>query len=96
MRKGVLRTPPLSDRILDSITRARVLEAYGGVEEPATLADLRGADEAFVASTVREVLPVSAVDDVELPVVGGPVTQAAARALQARIAQELAGVPVPA
>jgi branched-chain amino acid aminotransferase len=89
---GRLYTPPLEDRVLDSITRARVLEAYGGEERSCVLEDLRGlAQEAFIASTVREVMPIAAIDDFELPVAPGAVTLEARAALARRIADELAG-----
>src|SRR5437588_1055735 len=55
-RDGTLRTPPLSEHILGSITRARILETVDVVEEPCTREDLLGAEEAFLASTVREVM----------------------------------------
>ena len=86
---GELYTPPLDDHVLDSITRARVLAAYGGEERVTTLDDVRAAEEAFIASTVREVLPIAAIDDAELPHAPGPVTLAASAALQQRIQEEL-------
>jgi branched-chain amino acid aminotransferase len=89
VRDGVVRTPPLSDHILASITRARVIEAVGAVEEPCTREDAEGADEAFLASTVREVMAVSAVEDTALEA-GGPLTTHAAGALRDRIQRELA------
>ncbi len=89
---GKLYTPPLEDRVLDSITRSRVLEAYGGEERSCVLEDLRGlAQEAFIASTVREVMPIAVIDDFELPVAPGSVTLEARAALARRIADELAG-----
>jgi branched-chain amino acid aminotransferase len=93
VRDGELLTPPLEDRILASITRARVLEECAVSEEPCTLDDLRGAEEAFIASTVREVMPIAAIDDLELPAAPGPVTAEAGRRLAARIEREL-GVAV--
>jgi branched-chain amino acid aminotransferase len=88
---GELLTPPLEDRILASITRARVLEDSGAREAVCTLDDVARADEAFIASTVREVMPIAAVDRIELPLAPGPVTQAAAERLRRRIERELAG-----
>jgi branched-chain amino acid aminotransferase len=85
---GTLRTPPLDDHILDSITRRLLLEVMDVVQEPCSLDDLAGADEAFLASTVREVQPVAAIDDAELPV-GGPLSEQAARGLSERISAEL-------
>src|SRR5438270_10075745 len=55
---GELFTPPLDEHILASITRALVIEAAGAVERPCTLDELLTADEAFLASTTREVEPI--------------------------------------
>ena len=92
VRDGALLTPPLSDHILDSITRARVMQATQVREEPCTLDVLRGASEAFLASTVREVQPVAAIEDIELTP-NGPVTQDAARRTRALIEAELGAAP---
>ena len=92
---GRLYTPPLADHVLASITRARVLEVAGGEERATTLDEARGADEAFIASTVREVLPIAAIDDAQLPAAPGPVTRAASEALRRRIQEELAAEPAP-
>ncbi len=87
--RGELLTPPLADRILASITRACVIEECGAREEICTLDDVANAEEAFLASTVREVLPIAAVDDIALPAAPGPVTQTAAERLRRRIASAL-------
>jgi branched-chain amino acid aminotransferase len=92
---GRLLTPPLSDGILDSITRARLLEELDVREAPCTLDDVRVAQEAFIASSVREVMPIAVVDDIVLPHAPGPVTEAALEAFRQRVARELA-VPAPA
>jgi branched-chain amino acid aminotransferase len=89
---GRLLTPPLDDRILNSITRERVMAETDAQEAVCTLDDVRGAEEAFIASSVREVMPIAAVDDIELPSAPGPVTQAAREALARRIEREL-GAP---
>ena len=86
---GSLHTPPLSDGILDSITRSRLLEELDVVEAPCTLDDVRAAEEAFIASSVREVLPIAAVGEIELPHAPGPVTDAAHAAFKQRVAREL-------
>jgi branched-chain amino acid aminotransferase len=86
---GVLRTPPLEERILASITRARLLECCDVREETLVVDDLRGAEEAFIASTVREVMPISAIDGVPLPAAPGPVTEAAHAALRSLVEREL-------
>jgi branched-chain amino acid aminotransferase len=89
---GALCTPPLEDRILASITRQRLLDECGAAEAVCTLDDLHGAEEAFIASTVREVMPIAAIDDIALPSAPGPVTQAARERLVRRIEGEL-GAP---
>ncbi|MFL5755173.1 MAG: aminotransferase class IV, partial [Chloroflexota bacterium] len=48
---GTVCTPPLDEHILASITRDRVLNLLEVDERPATLDDVRGASEAFLAST---------------------------------------------
>jgi branched-chain amino acid aminotransferase len=91
-RDGVLRTPPLDDHILASITRARVLEEVEVVEEPCPAEEIARADEAFLASTTREVHAIAAIDGRALPAAPGPLTEAAAAAFRARVEREL-GVP---
>jgi branched-chain amino acid aminotransferase len=87
---GRLHTPPLADGILDSITRRRLLEECAVTEAPCTLDDVRAAEEAFIASSVREVMPIASVDDIALPHAPGPVTEAAHAAFTQRVARELA------
>lgn len=86
---GVLRTPSLDNPILDSITRDRIIRAVQVEEGTFHVADLLDASEAFLASTTREVQPVSMIDDAELrwP---GPQTDAAASAFAQSITTELA------
>jgi branched-chain amino acid aminotransferase len=86
-----LLTPPLTDRVLDSITRRRLLALVPSArEEVITREDLDGAHEAFLASTTREVQAVRSVDDLVLPAAPGPLTSAAASAFQAGVRAELA------
>jgi branched-chain amino acid aminotransferase len=92
VKDGALLTPPLEDRILASITRDRVIAETGAQEAVCTLDDVRAAEEAFIASSVREVMPIAAVDAIELPSAPGPVTEAAREALARRIKREL-GAP---
>jgi branched-chain amino acid aminotransferase len=82
-----LCTPPLSEHILASITRDRLLQIAEVVERPCTMQDLHEAREAFLASTTREVQSIAAIEDLELP--EGARTREVARALRARIQQEL-------
>jgi branched-chain amino acid aminotransferase len=84
---GAIHTPPLSEHVLESITRRIVLEVAGASETTATREQVASAQEAFVASSVREVIPVSRIEDRELP--GGDVTERTARAVRAHIDSEL-------
>jgi branched-chain amino acid aminotransferase len=85
---GELRTPSLDTGILDSITRDRILAALDVAEGDYDADDLRGAEQAFLASTTREVQPISAVDGRELP--GAPTrAREAGDALRAAIEREL-------
>ncbi|MHA6784257.1 aminotransferase class IV [Pseudonocardia saturnea] len=77
-----LHTPPLADHVLDSITRRHVLAVSGAMERSLTRAGLADLDEAFLASTTREVQPVSAIDGRDLPAAPGPLTAAAAEAFR--------------
>ena len=82
VKQGAALTPPLDAGLLPGITREFLFEigaARGiGVREAVLRDDdLYGADEAFLTSTTRELLPVVQVDD--RPVGGGrpgPVTRA--------------------
>jgi branched-chain amino acid aminotransferase len=86
---GRLYTPPLEDRILPSITRAYVIEECEATEQPCTLDDIATAEEAFIASTVRVVMPIAVIDEVEIPAAPGPVTADAAERMDRRIEREL-------
>jgi len=82
-------TPPLDDHILDSITRRRLLQACEISERPIAADELADVQEAFLASTVREVLPVHSIDGRALPTVAGPLTNDADDRVRALIVQEL-------
>jgi branched-chain amino acid aminotransferase len=86
---GELFTPPLDEHILASITRAVVIEAASALERACSLDELLAADEAFLASTTREVEPIAAVDDraFDAP---GPVSSRVAAAAEALIRERLA------
>ncbi|HEX4806439.1 MAG TPA: aminotransferase class IV [Conexibacter sp.] len=84
---GAVRTPPLSDHILESITRALVIELSAAEERSCTLDELLAADEVFLVSTTRELQPVATVDGRALPL--GPVARELAERLHARILHDL-------
>jgi len=67
IRRGVLVTPPESERILSGVTRTVVLEVarHGGVpveERAVRIEELRIADEAFLTGTTVEILPLICLD----------------------------------
>jgi branched-chain amino acid aminotransferase len=74
---GVLCTPPLTDEILDSITRRVLLRRLPVQEHTCTRDDLLTCREAFAASAAREVQPVAAIEDRVFAAAPGPVTRAA-------------------
>lgn len=61
---GRIHTPPLTDGCLPGITREVLLELGQGrvVETPLTLDNLYEADEVFITSTTRDLLPVREID----------------------------------
>jgi branched-chain amino acid aminotransferase len=74
---GTVVTPPPDAGILPGITRARVLAACAGLgiaaeERPLAIDELRSADELFVTSAVRGVVPVTRLDGAARA--PGPVT----------------------
>jgi branched-subunit amino acid aminotransferase/4-amino-4-deoxychorismate lyase len=95
-KAGRLATPAGADGLLAGRTRERVLALAAGLgvacERRSLLpAELAGADEAFTASSVREILPVVAVDGA---VIGdgrpGPLTRRVQAAYRDLVAGELA------
>jgi branched-chain amino acid aminotransferase len=87
---GTLRTPSLEVGILASITRDRLMRELEVEEGSFPLGELLGAREAFLASTVREVQGVAAVNETEMPECLGERTEEAAGAFAAVLERELA------
>jgi branched-chain amino acid aminotransferase len=78
VRGGEALTPPLAVGLLPGITRWRLLQLAAAAGIPCREAELRGADlrdadELFITSSIRGVLPVSRIDDRVLPV--GAITR---------------------
>jgi branched-chain amino acid aminotransferase len=87
--EGSLRTPAISAGILESITRAQIVRSLHVEEGEFEVDDLTATHEAFLASTVREVQPVAAIDGRELQAPGPRTTEAVgafARSLQSALA----------
>jgi branched-chain amino acid aminotransferase len=67
IKKGVLRTPPLSAGILSGVTRAVVMELAGQAghpvrEELLNRFDVYTADEAFLTGSASEIAPIRSYD----------------------------------
>ena len=73
VRGGLVLTPPLASGCLAGVTRALVLEWTDAVERDLPLSILDEADELFLTSSTRDVMPVHAVGDRVLAA-PGPVT----------------------
>ena len=91
VRDGVMYTPSLDTHILVSITRQATIETadrFGIPNETGQYPSehLLEADEVFVMSTVKEVLPVTAVGQVSYP--RGPVTVRLQKGFKDLVARE--------
>ncbi len=80
---GELRTPTLESGCLAGVTRALLLEWYGGREVDEPIETVERASEVFLVSTTRDVQAVSRWNEVELPA-PGPVTSEARAAWRSR------------
>lgn len=82
VRRGIVKTPPLSSSILPGITRDTVItllreDGYQVLEERITRDEVYIADEVFFTGTAAEVTPIREVDDRAIRgVVPGKITKA--------------------
>ncbi len=94
VKHGAALTPPIDAGLLPGITRAFLFEVGAEIgitvrEQVLRDDDLFGADECFLTSTTREVVPIVQVDDRKIGAgVPGPITQALLAGYRAK-AQEL-------
>lgn len=86
---GNLRTTEVEAGVLDSITRAKIIDRTEVETGEFPLADVLGASEAFLASTTREVQAVSSVDGQEIPTGPSPRTIESAHAFAAALEDDL-------
>jgi branched-chain amino acid aminotransferase len=101
VRRGELKTPPLEAGILAGITRAIVIELAGQRrlavhQTPLDPVDLTRADEAFLTSSLKELLPIATVDG--NPVANGhpgPVTRQLLEAFRAFALEACQAPPGP-
>ena len=78
VRDGVISTPPVSDGLLEGITRDSIMIiaddlGYPVLEESLVRTDLYTADEVFMTGSAAEVVPVRSVDGYEIGP-AGPIT----------------------
>jgi len=79
VREGVISTPPVSDGILEGITRDSIMViaddlGYPVIEESVVRTDLYTCDEFFMTGSAAELVPVRSIDGYEIgdP---GPITK---------------------
>jgi branched-chain amino acid aminotransferase len=94
VRDGAVATPPPASGCLLGVTRALVLELCDALDVPhaeptLSVDDLRGADEAFLTSSTREVQAIGRVDDRDLPSAPGPLTQRLGAAFRDLVARDI-------
>ena len=73
IKNGTLLTPPLSDGVLDGLTRKTIIEMAKQkliplplVEKSLSPQDFKTADECFITSTTRNIVPVSKIEGVKI------------------------------
>jgi len=90
-----LVTPPLSRGLLPGITREAVLEiakraGMASDERDIALAELKGAEECFLTSSIAEIVPVASVDGEAMKgAAPGAITKRLTEAYRALVAEEL-------
>ena len=84
-----LHTPPLDTGCLAGVTRALLLEQLDIAETHLPVDKLPEVSEAFLASSTRTVQSIARIDGTELPVVDGPLTAVAAKAMAEMIATDI-------
>jgi branched-chain amino acid aminotransferase len=87
VRGGRVTTPPLVSGCLEGVTRSVLLEIGGGagapVEERTLLPeDLYSAEEVFISSTNRNVIPVNEVNGHKIAAAPGPIVQKLEKAFE--------------
>lgn len=91
VKQGVLLTPPLSCGILEGITRAITLELAAALslrleERVISVEGVRSADEVFITSSLKEIVPIVRLDDASISGgVPGPMTKRLLAAYRERI-----------
>jgi branched-chain amino acid aminotransferase len=87
--QGDLCTPPLSEGILDSITRRIVMKHLAVSERECRTEDALAAREAFLAGTAREIQAVAVIEDRVFSDPPGPATRQASDAYRREVERQL-------
>ena len=82
---GALCTPPLSEGILDSITRRVLRQRLAIDERSCRVGDLQAASDVFIAASSWEVRPVRRIEDHEFDDAPGTATREALKAVWAAV-----------
>jgi branched-chain amino acid aminotransferase len=91
-RGGEVVTPPVEEGLLEGISRRAVLESCGALgipcaERPLWPGEVASSDEAFLTSTLKEIVPIRSIDG-RLLGRPGSVTRALMAAHRERLARE--------
>jgi branched-chain amino acid aminotransferase len=92
-REGMLVTPPPEAGLLEGVTRALTIELAAQEKIPLeqilfTPQELLRADECFITSTTKEILPVRQVDERKFASVPGPITNRLMRAYRSFVTEQ--------
>jgi branched-chain amino acid aminotransferase len=82
--EGQLHTPSLACGCLPGVTRALVLQWCGGHESELPMSVLHEADEVFLTSSTRDIVPVHRIDAHRVGPSPGPMTSEAIKVFAAR------------
>jgi branched-chain amino acid aminotransferase len=98
---GRVTTPPLSSGCLAGVTREVLLEIAAQIKLPMQektlrVNELHEAEEVFITSTSREILPVRQIEDHRVPLSPGPVTARLSKAFSDYLADYFSRSAKPA
>lgn len=65
VENGQFITPPLSDGVLNGITRKAIIQKHGAIEESISKERLLNAENAFLTNSILGIRPVEKINDVE-------------------------------
>lgn len=62
LKDGTLYTPPLSDGVMNGITRCNLIDHYGAQEKSLSAEDLENADGLFLTNSIRGLAPIETLN----------------------------------